>query len=272
MSWKRIKTFLIILFLLINIYLISSTNGFKLKSVTEFDVDNISKTVNVIYNNYGIRIDTTDIPKRITNLNIINVDNIMFSEEFVDKYEFSKNAHGFSFSIATDTFSYNEKNAAEEIREVLDTMGIAGDSYKLEFKITDIGLLCTVYEYVDVYPLFNGRIEAHFSSREIKISGNWYFSQTESLEAKDTSLRMTDISGVLVDMAYTAYEQTIKSDASADMPKAVKSIEYGYYVSSYDENVISKSASAVPCYMIETDLGSKYYYDVVNGNLLKQED
>ena len=45
-----------------------------------------------------------------------------------------------------------------------------------------------------------------------------------------------------------------------------------YFVSYYDENAVSKSASAIPCYMIETDSGLKYYYDVLNGNLLKQED
>ena len=52
----------------------------------------------------------------------------------------------------------------------------------------------------------------------------------------------------------------------------IKNIGYGYFVGYHDENVITKSASAIPCYMIETDFGNKYYYDAYNGNFLKQED
>ena len=54
--------------------------------------------------------------------------------------------------------------------------------------------------------------------------------------------------------------------------KEITNIQYGYYVSYYDENAVSKSASAIPCYMVITDSGYKYYYDAINGKSLKQEE
>ena len=56
MSWKNIKTFLIVLFLIINIYLIYSQYGFSFKSSDSSYVskDTLSDSIWIIEKNYNI--------------------------------------------------------------------------------------------------------------------------------------------------------------------------------------------------------------------------
>ena len=72
MSWKKIKTFLILLFILINLYLIISTSGsvVRFNSVTVVDSETLKKTSSVISSNYNISFKESDVPLKIHNLNI----------------------------------------------------------------------------------------------------------------------------------------------------------------------------------------------------------
>ena len=266
MSWKRIKTFLIILFAVINIYLILSTGGIRFRSVTEFDEKNINKTVDVIEKNFSVTIDKKLIPREIDNLKVIDVDNILFSKSFRDNNNITETGHGFKVTYKTNTASYTENTAMTEMKSLLQRYGIDEGTYKIKFNMSDEGLLCSVYQYVKSYPVFNGKISALFSSNKIAVSGQWYIPKTNDVKSKDTSLKMADLSGVLLDVSSSSTEN---KDLSFNK---ITYFDYGYYVSSYDESVISKTATAVPCYMFKTDIGSIYYYDAENGILLKQEE
>ncbi len=267
MSWKKIKTFLILLFILINAYLIFSTDGsvVKFDSVTYVDKETISKTVEILRRNYGITAELDDIPSKINNINIIDVTNYIYEDKLKnnDKYELRISGAEFSVVADTKTYSYNETNAATELSRILDELGIAPSAYKMNFSKSDIGLLCYIDEYVSDVPILNGRIRAEFFPTSISIRGRWYTPHTFDVNAQDNSLRMTDVTGVLVDAA---------GRAQLGGASALTKVVYGYYVSSYDENSVSKTSSAIPCYMIETDIGSKYFYDAYNGKFLKQED
>ncbi len=267
MSWKKIKTFLILLFLLINLYLIFSTNGsvIKFESVTAIDEETINKTVEILHHNYDISLKADVVPSKINNINIIDVTNYIYEDKLKDndKYELRISGAEFSANIDTKTYSYNETNAATEISSILNELGIVPDSYKMDFSKSDTGLLCYIDEYVSDVPILNGRIRAEFLPTSISIRGRWYSPHTFDVKAQDNSLRMTDVTGVLIDAA---------SRAQSMGALALTKVVYGYYVSSYDENSVSKTSSAIPCYMIESDNGSKYYYDAYNGNFLKQED
>lgn len=267
MSWKKIKTFLILLFLLINIYLIFSTDGsvVKFESVTTIDEATINKTVQILRRNYDIAIKPDVIPSKINNINIIDVTNYIYEDKLKDndKYELRISGAEFSAIIDTKTYSYNETNAATEIGDILNELGIVSDSYKMNFSKSDTGLVCYIDEYVSDIPILNGRIMAEFLPTSISLRGHWYSPHTFDVKSQDNSLRMTDVTGVIVDAA---------SRAQLAGASALTEVVYGYYVSSYDENSVSKTSSAIPCYMIETDIGSKYFYDAYNGKFLKQEE
>lgn len=264
MSWKNIKTFLIVLFLIINIYLIFSVNGFDFKKPNTSYVNKktVSDTINILKNNYNIEINEQTVPESVDNIGIIDVTNIIYTDSFKNsEYDFKTNGAAFEADIETDTYSYNENNSKIQMLNILADIGIAKDFYALDIKKTDEGLVCIASEVLTPYPIFNGEIKAVFLPSKVHITGTWYIAQSKN----DLPSKMYDITGVLIDMASTMK----KSDAAS---AKIINIGYGYYVSYYDKNTVSKSSSAIPCYMIETDDGLKYYYDALNGKSLKQED
>lgn len=266
MSWKKIKSFLILLFLIINLYLVYSTFGttVKFKSVTEVDESTIDKTVSIISDNYDIFIDKSIVPAKLDNLNIIDVTNYIYADNIdSSKYDISTIGASFDVAVATNTYSYNEQKAREELVAILSNIGISEATYKLDFSKSDAGLVCVIQEYVSEYPVLNAVIKAEFIPTSIFLQGQWYFPQTNDIKEQDTTARMTDITSVLIDAA---------ERASRGSAASIDNINYGYFVSSYAENTVSKISSAIPCYMIETDIGSKYFYDAYNGKFLKQED
>ncbi len=268
MSWKNIKTFLILLFTIINIYLIFSTNGFvfKKQNVTYIDKTTIDNTINIIKNNYNITVDESIIPKSVDNLRNIDVTNIIYTDKFKNsRFSFKTAGNLFETTVKTGTFSYNELNAEAQLKDILKNLGIDETSYTIDTYKTDEGLVCIANESFSQYKIFNSRIKAAFLPSEVNIQGAWYLPQSKDTKDIKSSTNMTDITSIIIDTA----EKCANSDGTE---VRITNIEFGYYVSSYDENAVSKSSSAIPCYMLSTDDGSKYYYDALNGKSIKQED
>ena len=268
MSWKNIKTFLILLFIIINTYLILSANKplFKNENITTVDKETISDVAKIIKNNYNVILKPDIVPTQITNLRNIDVTNIIYTDELKNsEYKFKVNGAGFEADIKTDTFSYNEEIAREQIVKILQDIGIEDNSYTLKCYKDDEGLICMVNQFFSGFPVLNGRIKAVCISSKITIQGAWYITNAEDEKNIETSLKMTDVTSVIIDAAGACS----RSDAA---PVKIESVDYGYYVTSYDENVVSKSSSAIPCYLVRTDSGLKYYYDASNGKTIKQEE
>lgn len=268
MSWKNIKTFLILLFLIINVYLIVSTRGilFKKQGMTYFNKNTVLDTAKVIKNNYNVILPNDVVPTKIPNLRNIDVTNIIYTDAFKKSgYEFKINGASFILSVKTNTFSYNEQNAETEFKKITASLGIMDNSYQLEIYKSDKGLICEANQRISDYTLFNGQIKAIFTSNKIQINGIWYITDLYDEETLSGTSKMTDISGILIDVAASCGNSTQKG-------VILESVEYGYYVTSYDKNAVSKSSSAIPCYMVKTDDGLKYYYDASNGKAIKQED
>jgi len=267
MSWKKIKTFLILLFILINLYLIISTSGsvVRFNSVTVVDSETLKKTSSVISSNYNISFKESDVPLKIHNLNIIDVTNYIFTDHSLadEKYKLTFDGNAFSFVINTDTYSYNEENARAELVPVFSNLGIKREDYSLNFQKGDTGLLGTATALVEGVPILNSRIKAEFDTKKITVYGTWYFPNTKEIKSSDNTLRMVDITGILIDAA----DRSPKGHTTS-----FDKITYGYYVSSYDENAVTKISSAIPCYMIQTNNGLTYFYDALNGKFLKQEE
>lgn len=263
MSWKNIKSFLIILFIIINVYLLVSTYGldFERKDTSYSDPDAIENTVTIIKKNYNISIDKSIIPTKLKNLPIVDVTNIIYTDKFKNsKYNFDTKGSVFEAQIKSDTFSYNEDNAKEQFVQILADIGIESDSYELNSQKTDYGLICSANGIASSYPVFNSIITATFSSNSITIRGRWHIAPKKADEnSKPQS--MTDITGVIIGLS----DSIARSDGSAIK---ITDISYGYYISYYDENSVSKSSSAIPCYMLSADDGSKYYYDALTGKKL----
>ncbi len=263
MSWRHIKSFLIILFIIINAYLLLSTYGlnFERKNMSYTDIDALGDTIEIVKKNYNVSIDMEIIPDKIYNLPIVDVTNIIYTDKFKNSgYDFRIKGSVFEASIKSNTFSYNEENAKEQFKQILGKLGINENSYELRIEKTDYGLICTADEVMKPYPVFNGKIIASFSPTDINIKGSWHMAPSDK-ENKSTTQKMTDLSGVIIDLA----DNIASSDGSEIK---ITNAAYGYYISYYDENSVSKSSSAIPCYMLSADDGSKYYYDALTGKRL----
>ncbi len=267
MSWKKIKSFLILLFIIINLYLIISTSGsvVRFNSVTIVDKQTLEQTASVISSNYNISFDQSKIPLKIHNLNIIDVTNYIYLDNKAvdEKYNLEIKGNVFNFVANTETYSYNEQNARVELTKILSELDIKSENYMLDFKKDDTGLICVVSGLVSEVPILNSKITAYFYPKKISIEGTWYIPNTDKVKSTDNALRMSDITGVLID----ASDRSVQGETTS-----FEKVVYGYYVSSYDENAVSKISSAIPCYMIQTNNGLTYYYDALNGKFLKQED
>lgn len=267
MSWKNIKTFLILLFIIINTYLVFSTDGFFQKpTVTYVDKSTIKDVAIVVKNNYNISLSANIVPKKVTNLKNIDVTNIIYTDALKKSgFDFEINGASFEVKIKTQTYSYNEDNAKKQVSDILEKLGIKNDNYKISTYKSDKGIVCNINQAISEYPIFNSKIKAVCASSEIKLYGTWYVTDIKKEKELITASKMTDITSVIIDVA----DKCNKSDGTQ---VKITQIGYGYYVPSYDENIVSKTSPAIPCYMIKTDEGLKYYYDATNGKPIKQED
>ena len=267
MSWKNIKTFLIILFLLINIYLIFSHYGFEFKQhgKTYIDKETLDDTISIIQNNYNIYLNKNLVPLKTDNLGIIDASNIIYTPDFKDSgYDFKTSGASFETNIPTDIISYNEENAGALVHKFLADMNIDTENCEIIMKKGDSGITCTINELLGPYSIFNGKIKMVFTAKNMNVKGSWYTANKNSLNDSEKPAKMSDITGVIVDMA--------SSIANSDGTQVkIIDIDYGYYVSYYDENSVIKSSSAIPCYLLKDDKGCKYYYDALNGKQLKYD-
>ena len=126
-------------------------------------------------------------------------------------------------------------------------------------------MVCNINQTISKYPIFNSKIKAVCTASEIKLIGTWYITNVKDHKELSTSVQMADITSVIIDMASSC------SKTNGEQTE-ITYIGYGYYIPSYDENIVSKTSPAIPCYMVKTDEGLKYYYDATNGKPIKQED
>ena len=195
----------------------------------------------------------------------VNSANIIYTEKFENSgYRFILENGNFSANIDTTTYSYNENTALSEMKIFLNNIGIDEGAYTLSVTKSDEGLVCSAFENILEYSVFNGKITGIFKPSTMQIRGRWYIPENNDIKSKNASLKMVSVAGVIIDVA-----QKMQTELTG---KEITNIQYGYYVSYYDENAVSKSASAIPCYMVITDSGYKYYYDAINGKSLKQEE
>ena len=131
MNLGRVKSFLIFLFLFINIYLVIS-----LFMSTRFTLDKktVQTTVAVLEKN-GISVDENIITRSLVNLKNIDTNNIIYTAEFkksqyADLYEIKND--NFTFKKKTSVYSESDSRIKDEIRTILEKSGFETDYTKKE--------------------------------------------------------------------------------------------------------------------------------------------
>ena len=262
MNFSRAKSYLIVLFILVNLFLIYHLVSMnKSDGVSSQTVDN---TVSIL-SSKNIKISKELIKNTPVNLFYLNLENPL-----ADKENFLKSLKG-KVNINEKGFEFIPKDTNINFKYLLPSYDAAKQalSYMKDQGFNGKHLVCTgtldmgkgIYkasfiQSFEGYDIYNTNIDIYYKEGQVlSLSGIYY--NIDSFSAPEESIKSQP-------------EILIRFSGDINEKCIIKSIESGYYTDPY-ENEYSL-ISALPCYKITTDNGNKYYYDAVLSVLLKIDE
>lgn len=261
MSWDRVKTVLIFLFLAINIFLVS----FMLMSInqsTEIDRTTVLGTVNVLSAG-GVKVDADIVPTSIPKYDNVDVYNIVLDDEFKEKAGSGLKVNDSEFELfyEYDVSDVDSENIDKTVKSILKEFSIdtkcvvithsgQGDKLWAKARYKDDGMV--FYEpYIAFYKEANG----------FRIKGYWFTPKMEIEKSKARGQDMAYITSILVDFMSNADRETTQTNE-------ISGIDIGYSVQNYDTGSVHMSVPAVPAVRLMTENGCEYYYNARTGEYL----
>lgn len=262
MNLGRVKSFLIYLFLAINIYLVVSL---VLSSTFRIDDATVDNTVKILSDS-NVSIDKEIIPKKVKNLKNIEAKNIIYTDAFKESENYK------DFDISGNSFSYVQKNdklytlkdskIKKQIKKFLIKSGF--DANYMTFSeisknknAKTLQIICTVNNY----SVFDSKITAEITKNSLKLHGIWYEPKTNRVFSNSRTRKTVYITSVLIDLA--------ENESFKNGSKKITGIEYGYMSGTLYGNKGHITATALPYYRITDEAGKIYYYDASDGTYNK---
>lgn len=254
MNWEKVKSFLIVLFLCINILLVITTVR-SIRTATSVSFETITDTAALLENN-GIAINPDIIPRSVDNIDNIDLTNVVFCEGELSNP--ATDSAQFTHSLSTGTVTLG--NAKDEAKKAARALGLAhavpGDAVQLD----DGSIAVDLHQRIDHFEVFDSEVRIVFSDKTANVSGVWYLPET--MPHKSGGAReMMYITGVLIEFIGNP-------DRAPQLQ--VSGIAFGYRIPPYESGVAHKQMTAVPCYRITASDGSRYDYDAKTGEYLGQ--
>ncbi len=238
MNWEKVKTFLIVLFFAINVFLV----GFMLNSVKI--TSSASKTV----------IDDT---VAILTANNINITNEQIPYSIVNPGTF------YAMPITVD-HSYtspkelNENNIESELKKAMAVVALK------KFDITKLDAnTYAIRQIIGDHHICDNFITARVANNQISLNGVWYKPKSKPRKSGDADNELVYVTGVLIDFINNP-------ERNPAVNHTVSSIEVGYCVPQYDGGVQHASVPVVACYSIKTSDGSSFIYEASSGEYLRK--
>jgi len=258
MNLGRVKSFLIYLFLAINIYLIVS-----LVMSMDFRIDDstIKNTVAILENN-NISVDKDIIPKKSKNLKNIETTNIVYTDAFkkCESYnDFKINGNSFSYTVKDDSlYKKSDRRIKKYIKKFLEDCTF--DSQYMKFsEISQDGnsKKLDIRCYVKDYCIFDSKITAEITKSKLVISGTWHEPQTTKVVSNSRTRKTAYITSILIDLCEN---EDFKNS------KKITNIEFGYMSGTLYGDAGYITATALPYYRLTDEKGNVYYYDATDGS------
>lgn len=286
-NWEKLKTFLIVLFAFLNVFLIT----FTFVQNSKYDVisdETINDTVKILKSK-GINLDAAKISKKQINLSALTLKNAVVSHNFPSGFERYDDKN---FSVETD----GNLSSESEIKKVLLSIGIKdnfeiysnaanadddekilnGDNSQNEKNVSSEKTISSeknivnnenslqnekiVYLKIDNFPVFDVFLRLNEENGKVKIVGSWYFCDSKPRKSSDTS-DIVSLTGILIDFSNIA-----EFDGEINVDK----IELGYYISDANRSLERLNVNAAPCWKISSSDNKNYYYNARNGEFLKK--
>ena len=248
MNWKTIKTFLIFLFLAVDIFLIVMTYNFY--NSGKLSDQSIQDTLNLLQKN-NISVDAEIIPRGAAGKNSIQLTNIYFSDIYGKKKIMTINDDRVSMELPCNTSGLNKTNAVEMIKSTLKNYGF--DTDNISVNPLDSNQYIMTYS-VDGMPVFNNSMTITVNDSSIQLCGTWYINETENTYTGNQTGSSYATSALIDFISHP--------ERNKDEGVTITDIDLGYYadVSSGTANI--KIISASPCYRLTTDTKKVYYYSI----------
>ena len=262
MEWSKIKTILIWIFVIVNIFLFSMY--FKdMYAGNEISDDVVADTISVLAKN-NVEITEDVIPKDYSDVKIYSVENKYNTiEAMIENAKKISKENGVSY-LNDDNISIKGKNftctvisnedvsdRADYAEEELEKTGLLDD---VTYNVKESGEYVYFYLKHDNMAFFDSYIRVKCTDKGIQeiYGNNWYCDKiTEGSMAQTISPAQ-----ILIDFAVqTKFEQKVK----------ITKVEAGYYIGDRDGTV---RVTAFPVWEITMSDGSVYYYDRRNGDLV----
>lgn len=255
MNLGKVKNFLIILFLGINIYLIAS--NFVSTRFYE-DEATVADCIDVLKVN-GVELDEDIVPDYTVNLKGIDTENVVYTNINVHTGKNGFKTKGNNFSCVITPKNKNAK-PQKAVMDFLEENGF--ETEHMKFSESDKDDVWYITCKVSDYTIFDSRIKVTKSSDSYIINGKWYEPKSHSVRSSSRQRNTVYITSVLVDMI-------ANEDIMANAPFKIEDIDYGYLAGlpyGVEDHV---SVTAVPYYRIKDSKGNTYYYDARSGEYLK---
>ena len=255
MNWKNIKSFLIILFALINILLIINTINLS-KAYILSDAD-ISNTVLLLEKN-NINIDKKIIPTSAKTYDNIHLTDLSFSDNKMHKYNIVQSDDGKINIKFKSNDIINNKNTEKIIYNVLKENNFDTKDIKLRQSQSD-ALKFEMTSYFDKLEIYDNHFDITINEDTIDFCGKWYTYDTEIINFSQKN-------NIVYATSALAEFISIKPDTNKKI--TITDISIGYKSEQDDSTNNIKTITAVPCYRLTTDDGMVYYYNIRNGKFM----
>lgn len=260
MHWTRVKTILIIVFLVIDLVLLSSIIMTSY-SAPKIDDTMIEDTISILTRN-NIKADKSVIPNTILRMGMVELRNawtddskaasVLTGGAATKLAEFYGSEFWFSDSAPQPT---NPSKAA--YKQALEAMGIYADENFIEFADGKISARQSIDENV----IFETAVYAETAENGGISSANGYwilFDSADSVSKKSES-QLTPITSVLINFTENPYKNPDGEEITL--------IETGYSLGTIYRDTQHKLVSVIPAYKITC--GSGYFmYDALSGDFL----
>ncbi len=257
MNLGKVKNFLIVLFLGINIYLVLTT---YFSSRFFVDKKAVSGCVTLLEEK-GITLDPGTVPKYTVNLMGIDTKNVIHSNDKLKAQNPKIDGNSFSLEVSLDNLGAKDaERLSEPLKKYFKSLGFNTKYMKFsKSKKDDVWYInCAAGEY----PVFDSFLTASVEDGVCTIEGAWNEPQSGDVISRSTSRSTVYITSILVSMAQN--EEIVKN-----APFKIESIEFGYLASKPYGDAPSITTTALPYYRIQDSKGNVYYYDAENGTYLK---
>ena len=259
MNLGKVKNFLIVLFLGINIYLV-----FTAYFSSRFFVDKKAVTNCVtLLQDKGITLDPDTVPKYTVNLRGIDTKNVIHSNSKLKAQNPKIDSNFFSLEVSLDTLGAKDASRLSgPLKEYFKSLGF--NTKYMKFSKSGKDDVWHIDCVIGKYPVFDSSLRAYVKDGICTVEGTWNEPQSADAVSRSTSRNTVYITSILVSMAHN--EEIVKN-----APFEIESIQFGYLASKPYGDAPSITTTALPYYRIEDNKGNIYYYDAENGMYFKEE-